>query len=74
MRLTVSYPSHALPPPPRYHQQPPRSVAFHRTYPLFASSSDDGTVQVGGWGDAGVTAKHGAIAGGAQACGARPHS
>ncbi|PNH00682.1 Ribosome biogenesis protein BOP1, partial [Tetrabaena socialis] len=29
----------------RYHQQPPRSVAFHRTYPLFASSSDDGTVQ-----------------------------
>ncbi|GLC45419.1 Ribosome bioproteinsis protein 1 [Pleodorina starrii] len=30
----------------RYHQQPPRSVAFHRSYPLFASSSDDGTVQV----------------------------
>ncbi|KAG2483393.1 hypothetical protein HYH03_017745 [Edaphochlamys debaryana] len=30
----------------RHHLQPPRAVAFHRSYPLFASSSDDGTVQV----------------------------
>ncbi|GIL57090.1 hypothetical protein Vafri_12368 [Volvox africanus] len=30
----------------RYHQQAPRSVSYHRSYPLFASSSDDGTVQV----------------------------
>ncbi|KAJ3356866.1 Ribosome biogenesis protein 1 [Allomyces javanicus] len=30
----------------RYHQQALRSVAFHPSYPLFASSSDDGTIQI----------------------------
>lgn len=43
----------------RYHSAPPRAVAFHRSYPLFASAADDGTVQVRGgeeggrhlWGD-----------------------
>ena len=30
----------------RYHTRAIRSVAFHPTYPLFASSSDDGTVQI----------------------------
>jgi ribosome biogenesis protein ERB1 len=30
----------------RYHEAAVRSVAFHRAYPLFASGSDDGTVQV----------------------------
>ncbi|GAX73046.1 hypothetical protein CEUSTIGMA_g499.t1 [Chlamydomonas eustigma] len=30
----------------RYHTFPLRGVAFHRTYPLFASSSDDATVHV----------------------------
>lgn len=30
----------------RYHTQAIRSVAFHRSYPLFASCSDDGTIQV----------------------------
>eukprot|EP00803_Ostreobium_quekettii_P002581 evm.model.scf_1029.3 EVM.evm.TU.scf_1029.3 scf_1029:39095-48452(-) len=30
----------------RFHKHPLRAVAFHRTYPLFASASDDGTVQV----------------------------
>jgi WD40 repeat protein len=30
----------------RYHDKAVRSVAFHRTYPLFASGSDDATVQV----------------------------
>ncbi|KAG2446397.1 hypothetical protein HXX76_000982 [Chlamydomonas incerta] len=30
----------------RYHTAPPRAVAFHRSYPLFASAADDGTVQV----------------------------
>ncbi|PNW76993.1 hypothetical protein CHLRE_10g417950v5 [Chlamydomonas reinhardtii] len=30
----------------RYHSAPPRAVAFHRSYPLFASAADDGTVQV----------------------------
>ncbi|KAN0064127.1 Ribosome biogenesis protein erb1 [Thecaphora frezii] len=30
----------------RYHQRAIRSVAYHRRYPLFASASDDGTVQV----------------------------
>jgi ribosome biogenesis protein ERB1 len=30
----------------RYHKKALRSVAFHPQYPLFASSSDDGTIQV----------------------------
>ena len=30
----------------RYHQHAVRQVAYHHTYPLFASASDDGTVQV----------------------------
>ncbi len=30
----------------RYHNYALRGVAFHRTYPLFASSSDDATVHV----------------------------
>ena len=30
----------------RYHHQALRGVAFHRSYPLFASASDDGTVHV----------------------------
>jgi ribosome biogenesis protein ERB1 len=30
----------------RYHQAALRGVAFHRTYPLFASASDDGTCHV----------------------------
>lgn len=30
----------------RYHARAIRSVQFHPVYPLFASSSDDGTVQV----------------------------
>ena len=30
----------------RYHTRAIRSLCFHPTYPLFASSSDDGTVQV----------------------------
>ncbi|PIL36796.1 hypothetical protein GSI_00486 [Ganoderma sinense ZZ0214-1] len=30
----------------RYHARALRSVAFHPTYPLFASSSDDGSIQV----------------------------
>ena len=30
----------------RYHSRAIRSVQFHPTYPLFASSSDDGTIQV----------------------------
>lgn len=30
----------------RYHKKSIRSVAFHKKYPLFASSSDDGTVVV----------------------------
>ncbi|KAK0191196.1 NUC169 domain-containing protein [Armillaria mellea] len=30
----------------RYHTQAIRSLHFHHTYPLFASSSDDGTIQV----------------------------
>jgi ribosome biogenesis protein ERB1 len=30
----------------RYHSSALRSMAFHRTYPLFASSSDDATVHV----------------------------
>lgn len=30
----------------RYHAQPLRGVAFHRSYPLFASASDDGAVHV----------------------------
>jgi ribosome biogenesis protein ERB1 len=30
----------------RYHKYPVRGVAYHRTYPLFASSADDGTVHV----------------------------
>ncbi|KAL5508331.1 ERB1 [Sanghuangporus vaninii] len=30
----------------RYHTRAIRSLSFHPTYPLFASSSDDGTVQV----------------------------
>ncbi|THH11551.1 hypothetical protein EW145_g600 [Phellinidium pouzarii] len=30
----------------RYHTRAIRSLAFHPSYPLFASSSDDGTVQV----------------------------
>lgn len=30
----------------RYHSYAVRGAAFHRSYPLFASSSDDGTVHV----------------------------
>ena len=30
----------------RYHSRALRSVHFHPTYPLFASSSDDGSIQV----------------------------
>lgn len=30
----------------RYHTRALRSVAFHPTLPLFASASDDGTIQV----------------------------
>lgn len=30
----------------RYHNYAVRGAAFHRTYPLFASSSDDATVHV----------------------------
>ncbi|KAL7753311.1 Ribosome biogenesis protein erb1 [Sorochytrium milnesiophthora] len=30
----------------RYHKQALRSVCFHKRYPLFASSSDDGTIQL----------------------------
>jgi ribosome biogenesis protein ERB1 len=30
----------------RYHDAAVRSVMFHRSYPLFASSSDDASVQV----------------------------
>lgn len=37
-------------PPPslpcRYHSRAIRSVHFHPTYPLFASSSDDGSIQI----------------------------
>ena len=30
----------------RYHEAAVRGVAFHRSFPLFASASDDATVQV----------------------------
>lgn len=30
----------------RYHSRAIRSLAFHPTYPLFASSSDDGSIQI----------------------------
>lgn len=30
----------------RYHSRAIRSVQFHPTYPLFASSSDDGSIQI----------------------------
>ena len=30
----------------RYHTRALRSVHFHPTYPLFASSADDGSIQV----------------------------
>lgn len=30
----------------RYHRSAVRGTAFHRSYPLFASSSDDGTAHV----------------------------
>jgi ribosome biogenesis protein ERB1 len=30
----------------RYHTRALRAVAFHPTYPLFASASDDGSVQI----------------------------
>ena len=30
----------------KYHQLALRAVAFHRSYPLFASASDDGTIQI----------------------------
>ncbi|OZJ03944.1 hypothetical protein BZG36_02927 [Bifiguratus adelaidae] len=30
----------------RYHSQAIRQVAFHKRYPLFASCSDDGTIQI----------------------------
>ena len=30
----------------RYHTKALRSVIYHRTYPLFASASDDGTIQI----------------------------
>ncbi len=32
--------------PNRYHSRALRSVHFHPTYPLFASSSDDGAIQI----------------------------
>jgi WD40 repeat protein len=35
--------SHA---PGRYHSRAIRSLQFHPSYPLFASSSDDGSIQV----------------------------
>jgi ribosome biogenesis protein ERB1 len=34
------------PPVRRHHTSALRGVAFHRTYPLFASCSDDATVHV----------------------------
>ena len=30
----------------RYHEKAVRQVAYHRRYPLFASASDDGTIQI----------------------------
>jgi ribosome biogenesis protein ERB1 len=30
----------------RYHSQAIRQVTFHKRYPLFASSSDDGSIQI----------------------------
>lgn len=30
----------------RYHEKAVRQVTFHKRYPLFASSSDDGTIQI----------------------------
>lgn len=30
----------------RYHTKAVRQVAYHRRYPLFASASDDGTIQI----------------------------
>jgi ribosome biogenesis protein ERB1 len=30
----------------RYHTKALRSVAYHRSYPLFASSSDDGSIHI----------------------------
>jgi len=30
----------------RYHNKAVRQVSFHKRYPLFASSSDDGTIQI----------------------------
>jgi ribosome biogenesis protein ERB1 len=30
----------------RYHARAIRSVAYHTTYPLFATSSDDGSIQI----------------------------
>lgn len=30
----------------RYHTKAVRQVVFHKRYPLFASSSDDGTIQI----------------------------
>ncbi len=30
----------------RYHTKALRSVAYHRRYPLFASSSDDGSIHI----------------------------
>lgn len=30
----------------RYHEKAVRQVSFHKRYPLFASSSDDGTIQI----------------------------
>jgi ribosome biogenesis protein ERB1 len=32
--------------PDRYHSRAIRSLHFHPSYPLFASSSDDGSIQV----------------------------
>lgn len=43
----------------RYHTQPLRGAAFHATYPLFATASDDGTAQV----------FHGRCAGGSRGVG-----
>lgn len=34
------------PAPGRYHSRAIRSLHFHPTYPLFASSSDDGSIQI----------------------------
>jgi ribosome biogenesis protein ERB1 len=34
------------PAPDRYHTRAIRSLQFHPSYPLFASSSDDGSIQV----------------------------